>query len=98
MDEELLNGVRELAEYQGIQACPEGAAAWKGIEKLARAGWLDARETIALFNTGTGLKYNHLFPVEGLPVLDHRDPHFLERLPHGPKPPPAGTTAAGYSG
>jgi threonine synthase len=97
-DEELLEGVRELTEHQGIQACPEGAAAWKGVEKLAREGWLDPREKMVLFNTGTGLKYNHLFPVEGLPVLDPRDPQCLERLHHGSKTPPAGAKPSGHSG
>ncbi len=79
-DEEILEGVRELTELQGLQVCPEGAATWKGVQKLAEAGWLDPRETIVLFNTGTGLKYNHLFPAGALPVLDHHDPRCLEQL------------------
>lgn len=79
-DSELLDGVRELARVQGIYACPEGGAVWKAAQRLAEDGWLDPSERIVLFNTGSGLKYNHLFPVNNLPKLDHRDPHVLDRL------------------
>ena len=37
-------------------------------------------EKIVLFNTGSGLKYNHLFPVGNLPTLDHTDPNCLDAL------------------
>lgn len=79
-DLELIEGVRELTSLQGIQACPEGAAAWKGIQRLQQLGWLDPAETIVLFNTGSGLKYNHLFPPDGLTVLDQHDPDCLTRF------------------
>src|SRR6185436_979656 len=79
-DEELLVGVRELSRHQGIYACPEGGAVWKAAERLLASGWLKPDEEIVLFNTGSGLKYNHLFPVEGLPVLDHNDPKCLEGI------------------
>ena len=76
-DEELLIGVDEMARHQGVYACPEGGAAWKAAEKLAEQGWLDRNERIVVFNTGSGLKYNHLFPVPEMPVLDHNDPDVL---------------------
>lgn len=79
-DEELLEGVRELSQQQGVYACPEGGAVWKACEKLAATGWLDPSEQIVLFNTGSGLKYNHLFPVEGLPRLDHTDAGCLDGI------------------
>jgi threonine synthase len=79
-DPELLAGVRELSRYQGIYACPEGGAVWKAAEDLADSGWLKRDEEIVLFNTGSGLKYNHLFPVGDLPLLDHNDPHCLDRV------------------
>ncbi|MBW3543173.1 MAG: threonine synthase [Planctomycetes bacterium] len=79
-DDELLNGVRELAQYQGVYACPEAGAVWKAAVKLRESGWLDPAERIVLFNTGSGLKYNHLFPPSGLQRLDHRDPACLERI------------------
>lgn len=79
-DPELLEGVRELSRYQGIYACPEGGAVWKAAEALVDSGWLKRNEEVVLFNTGSGLKYNHLFPTGELPVLDHHDPHCLDRV------------------
>jgi threonine synthase len=79
-DEDLLAGVDELARYQGIYACPEAGAVWKAAQQLADQGWLDRKERIVLFNTGSGLKYNHLFPIPKMPILDHDDPDVLEQL------------------
>ncbi|MCA9025964.1 MAG: threonine synthase [Planctomycetaceae bacterium] len=79
-DEDLLSGVHELATQQGIYACPEGGAVWRACQQLAADGWLSPEERIVLFNTGTGLKYNHLFPVGDLPRLDHTNPNCLDVL------------------
>ncbi|MCA8997361.1 MAG: threonine synthase [Planctomycetaceae bacterium] len=79
-DTELLDGVRELAQIQGIYACPEGGAVWKAAEKLRQDGWIKPDEAVVLFNTGTGLKYNHLFSTSHLPRLDQADPHCLDQL------------------
>lgn len=77
-DADLLDGVKQLARDQGIYACPEAGAVWIACQKLADEGWLSPEETIVLFNTGAGLKYNHLFPPGDLPVLDHHDPSCLD--------------------
>lgn len=79
-DDDLLEGVRELSGEQGVYACPEGGAVWKAACRLRESGWLDGDETVVLFNTGTGLKYNHLFPPPDLPVLDHEDPAVIDAL------------------
>ncbi len=79
-DADLLEGVRELARWQGVYACPEGGAVWKAAERLLADGWIEPHERVVLFNTGTGLKYNHLFPVGDLPRLDHRDAECLDRI------------------
>jgi threonine synthase len=79
-DAELLEGVKQLSCDQGIYACPEGGAVWVACRKLAAQGWLSPEETIVLFNTGSGLKYNHLFPPGDLPVLDHQNPSCLDAL------------------
>ncbi|MDA1014785.1 MAG: threonine synthase [Planctomycetota bacterium] len=79
-DAELLEGVRECSRHQGIYFCPEAGAVWKAAQKLADSGWLKASERIVLFNTGSGLKYNHLFPPGQLPVLDHHDDACLDRV------------------
>ncbi|MCA8994657.1 MAG: threonine synthase [Planctomycetaceae bacterium] len=79
-DDELMAGASEICRHQGVCACPEGGAVWKACEKLLASGWLDPASRIVLFNTGTGLKYNHLLKVGDLPVLDHNDPNCLDQI------------------
>jgi threonine synthase len=79
-DEALMDGVKEMSAHQGVYACPEGGAVWKAAQQLLESGWIKPEEKVVLFNTGTGLKYNHLFSVDGLPVIDHNDPTCLDRL------------------
>jgi len=56
-DEEMLHAGRELASLEGIFAAPEGAATVIATRKLAASGWIQPKETVVLFNTGTGYKY-----------------------------------------
>ena len=56
-DEEILNAIKELARYEGIYACPEGAATYAGLKKLVNDGILSMDDRILLINTGSGLKY-----------------------------------------
>lgn len=79
-DSELLAGVDELSRHQGIFACPEGGAVWKAALRLLETGWLAPDLEIVLFNTGSGLKYSHLFEPRGLPVLDHTSPGCLDTV------------------
>ncbi|MFN0196067.1 MAG: threonine synthase [Planctomycetaceae bacterium] len=79
-DDELMQGVREIASQQGIYACPEGGAVWAAAKQLTASGWLKPDERIVLFNTGTGLKYNHLLEVKGLPRLDHASAKVMDEI------------------
>jgi threonine synthase len=79
-EQDLLQGVREFAGQQGIYFCPEAGAVWAAAKHLLESGWLKPSEKTVLFNTGTGLKYNHLFETAGLPTLDHNDPNCLDVL------------------
>jgi threonine synthase len=79
-DEDLMQGVYELSRNQGVYACPEGGAVWKAACRLLDSGWLKPDETVVLFNTGSGLKYNHLIDIGELPRLDHTDPNCLDRV------------------
>lgn len=79
-DAELMTGVSEFSRQQGIYVCPEAGAVWKAAQKLADQGWLNPEERIVLFNTGSGLKYNHLVELPDLPVLDHHDPNCLDAV------------------
>jgi len=60
-DDQLLAGAQKLARAEGISACPEGGAALAALEKLKADGWLQNGERVVLFNTGSGLKYFHLW-------------------------------------
>lgn len=56
-DEAISRAQRQLAEAEGVFACPEGAATIAGLSQLVQEGWVKADERIIIFNTGTGLKY-----------------------------------------
>lgn len=56
-EEELLDGMNELAEIEGCLACPEGGATVAAAQRLRASGELPAGARTVLFNTGSGLKY-----------------------------------------
>ncbi|KPJ60762.1 MAG: threonine synthase [Latescibacteria bacterium DG_63] len=60
-DEEMTEAVRLMGRTQGIFACPEGAATLAAFKSLRERGWIREGETVVLFNTGSGLKYTHLW-------------------------------------
>jgi threonine synthase len=60
-DQEMLDHARLMGSYTGIFPAPEGAACLAAQVHLIRQGWLKPNETVVLFNTGSGLKYAHLW-------------------------------------
>ncbi len=60
-DEEMMEDAALLGRTQGIFACPEGAAPLSAFRHLRAQGWIADDETVVLFNTGSGLKYTHLW-------------------------------------
>ncbi|QHL86416.1 threonine synthase [Nibribacter ruber] len=56
-EDEMVEGVRELAQKEGIFVAPEGAATWMAARKLLTQGWLQSHEQVLLLNTGNGQKY-----------------------------------------
>lgn len=60
-DAEMIEAVRLMARTQGILPCPEGAATLAAFLHLRRQGWIADGERVVLFNTGSGLKYSHLY-------------------------------------
>ncbi len=56
-DREIMESRVQLAQKEGVVACPEGAATLAGLKKILSQGSLSADETVVLFNTATGLKY-----------------------------------------
>jgi threonine synthase len=68
-----------MSRALGNFVCPEGGAVWAAALRLAEQGWIKPNERIVLYNTGTGLKYLHLFPPGDLPVLDPARPDAFEK-------------------
>jgi threonine synthase len=60
-DEEMIEAARQIGRTEGIFACPEGAATLVAFRRLRSEGWIADDETVVLFNTGSGLKYAHLW-------------------------------------
>lgn len=79
-DAELMQGVEELARYQGLHCAPEGGAVWMAAKQLKDSGWIAPHETVVLFNTGAAVKYNHLLKCENAVRLDHTDPRCIDEL------------------
>ncbi len=60
-DQEMIEAALLIGRTQGIFACPEGAATFVAFQRLQSQGWIGDEETVVLFNTGSGLKYAHLW-------------------------------------
>ena len=60
-DEELIAAVAEIGAAEGIFAAPEGAACLPALRKLISDGFIQAGESVVLFNTGAGVKYLEAF-------------------------------------
>jgi len=60
-DEEMMTATRQMGQMQGMFTCPEGGAPLAAFQRLRQQGWIGEDETVVLFNTGSGLKYVHLF-------------------------------------
>jgi len=60
-DEEFIGAANLIGRTQGIFACPEGGATLAAFQHLRSQGWIGDDETVVLFNTGSGLKYAHLW-------------------------------------
>jgi threonine synthase len=56
-DEALVEGQRQLATLEGVDACPEGGAAVAAAKALAGAGRIARDERVVVFNTGAGVLY-----------------------------------------
>lgn len=60
-DDEMIACAKEISGKTGVFAAPEGGATLAAARKLLDSGFLSARETVVLFNTGSGLKYLEAF-------------------------------------
>jgi threonine synthase len=60
-DDEIMRSVREVAQKEGILVCPEGGATLAALKHLRERELISEKETVVVFNTGSALKYMHLF-------------------------------------
>jgi threonine synthase len=63
-DKAMVEAVRELAAREGVFACPEGAATVAALKILREREVVKPADTIVLCNTGTGLKYLDVLPLD----------------------------------
>ncbi len=60
-DEAILDAIRLMGSTTGVFPAPEGAATLAAHIQLLNDGWIQPDDRVVLFNTGSGLKYVHLF-------------------------------------
>ncbi len=60
-DAEMIDYASVMGKHTGIFPAPEGAATLAAQVRLLKMGWIKPDETVVLFNTGTGLKYAHVW-------------------------------------
>lgn len=75
-DAELLEGVRQAAEHEGLFVSPEAGAVVAAARKLRESGFLSETDEVVLFATGAGLKHTDLISAD-YPVLNPDDPDLL---------------------
>ena len=61
-DNEMVDGVNEIASSEGLFVCPEGAATFAALKILLKQGQIDKHAEVILLNTGSGLKYMDVLP------------------------------------
>lgn len=60
-DDDIMDGVKEMATIEGIFAAPEGGAALAAYRQLLQSGFLSTSDRVVMFNTGSGYKYLDVF-------------------------------------
>jgi threonine synthase len=56
-EEEIKEGIREVARTEGLLLSPEGSATFKALTHLKRKGVIHPEDRIVLLNTADGYKY-----------------------------------------
>lgn len=56
-DEDMLDGMNDLARGEGCFACPEGGATLAALRRLRASGEVPAGARVVIYNTGSGLQY-----------------------------------------
>lgn len=56
-EDEMLEATNRMATGAGVWGTPEGGACLVAAERLRRTGWIEAEESIVIFNTAAAAKY-----------------------------------------
>ncbi len=56
-EEEMLDGMLDLAAREGCFACPEGGATLAALRRLRASGEVGPQARVVIYDTGSGLKY-----------------------------------------
>jgi len=56
-EQDMLDGIAEVASKEGLLLAPEGAALWKACVALRNQNWIKPDENVMLINTGSMYKY-----------------------------------------
>jgi threonine synthase len=56
-EEDMLDGMLDLAGFEGCFACPEGGATVAALRRLRASGEIGPQDRVVAFDTGSGLKY-----------------------------------------
>ena len=55
---DILPAAAAMSAATGVDACPEAGAAWAALGTLRDRGWIEGKDRVVVFNTGTGIKYH----------------------------------------
>jgi threonine synthase len=70
---ETISMQREVAAKEGLYICPEGATTFAALKHLIKAGWINKKERVLLFNTGNGLKYIPMIKMPKAPIIKNEE-------------------------
>ncbi len=56
-EQQIISGLREIAQSEGLIVSPEGAAVWEGTKQLLNQKFISPEDKILTINTGNGFKY-----------------------------------------
>jgi threonine synthase len=56
-DQDMVDGMREIGQAEGISAAPEGGAALAAVKRLVADKLIRGKDVVVIFNTGGALKY-----------------------------------------
>jgi threonine synthase len=60
-DAKMIEYTKVMGRNTGIFPAPEGTTCLAAQVRMIKDGWIQPDETVLPFNTGTGLKYSHIY-------------------------------------